>query len=853
MAIAGAAAAIKAFWAAYGAYISLAAMSFSVVSSVMSARKAAKMTQQESASIKLNTCDSVRRLPVVYGEAIVGINRVYTNFSGSDNKYLHLIGTLCEGEIEGIKQVAGVDQLFINDRLYTDYGNRVYYEFFNGSPTQNVCATLHTAIPEWSDPLRNTAYIYVRLKFDMDYFQALPDITVHLEGLKVYNADTTVTEYSRNGAWVARDFLTRSSVRGGMGFGEARLNDASFIDTAAYCTAKGWNVDFALTGDYSADDYLSHILAAFRGALIYSMTDFQLRYRDMNYESAVMAIDEEDVVSGSMTITQPDVFDTPNAIKITYFNKEKGFQDDTLEFSDQSLIAADGGDYRVKTMDIPSICEEQNAQRMAWYWLERLRQNKEADFAGSQRLFLLDPMDLITLSSTRFGWTGKYFRVTKTVYDPDGDVHISAEEEDIRFYDDVYNLAARTWNDTNLITPLTAVPSVRNVSLTEEQYDYRDRTFTRLKLDFEGPTAEEYPFWRDAEIWMRVGESGDYRYMTRATTDYLVDPVQEGEVYSFTLVSVSIFETRQADEDAFTISTTVVGRTTLPGNINSFSIVVAGDTMTIQADPLNESDIAYYELRMGPTWRGGLYLGANETPNFRFVGVRPGTHTLWMAARGNNGYYSETPVSATATVYYPPGYVLIPVVGEWSWDYDAIGTFDNTEHTTHSAVDALMCSHSGSEIDWLEMEDGTPIETEDGYQIQGEQDVGGLTGTWLSPEYDLGSIMTVRVWGDFLFDFLNSAATWDSIFPSPATTWFDVMTPTTTWDELFANAGYGVIRATVYWGDTSGNLTSSVSGFELLAAEFSARYVQVRIAITDPNYESNMYLYTLNMKAAYWS
>lgn len=846
-----------AAWTAWAAWAAKAAawtvMGFSVVNSIATARRANQKMDSASAGIKVNTSNSARRLPIVYGQGIVGINRVYRGVSGSDNKYLHIIGTLCEGEVDGIAQENGVDQVFINNEIYTKYGSRVYYEFFNGSSSQNTCATLHSAIPAWDDPLRYTAYLYVRLAFHEDYFQALPEITVKLKGSKVLNLDTSVTEYSRNPAWCIYDFLTRPSQRGGMGIGPARLNAAAFIDAAAYCDTKGWYCDYVLMDDSSAADFQGNMEAVFRGSLIYSMTEYLLKYRDMNYESSVMAITEDETVSGSFHLVQPDVFGTPNALKITYINEDKNFQDDTYEFSDPALITEDGGDYRAKTIALPAVCDETNVQRLASYWLERLRQNKEASFDGHQSLFALDPMDLITVTHSKFGWADKYFRVTDTIYSPDGDVSISLIEEDIRFYDDVYNLAARTWNDTNLITPLTAVPSVRNVSLTEEQYDYRDRTFTRLKLDFERPTAEEFPFWKDAEIWMRVGESGDYRYMTRATTDYLVDPVQEGEVYSFKLVSVSIFETRQADEDAFTISTTVVGRTTLPGNINSFSIVVAGDTMTIQADPLNESDIAYYELRMGPTWRGGLYLGANETPNFRFVGVRPGTHTLWMAARGNNGYYSETPVSATATVYYPPGYALIPGVGEWSWDYDAIGTFDNTEHTTHNAVDALMCSHSGSEIDWLEMEDGTPIETEDGYQIQGEQDVGGLTGTWLSPEYDLGSIMTVRVWGDFLFDFLNSAATWDSIFPSPATTWFDVMTTTTTWDELFANAGYGVIKATVYWGDTTGNLANSVSGFELLAAEFSARYVQVRITITDPNYESNMYLYTLNMKAAYWS
>lgn len=251
--------------------------------------------------------------------------------------------------------------------------------------------------------------------------------------------------------------------------------------------------------------------------------------------------------------------------------------------------------------------------------------------------------------------------------------------------------------------------------------------------------------------------------------------------------------------------------------------MVAGDTITILATAIDESDIAGYELRMGSSWKGGLFIGFNETPNFRFVGVRPGTHTFWLAAQGNNGYYSANPVSATCTVFYPPSYVDIPLVGTWSWDFDGIGTFVNTELTTHSAQDALMCSQEGA-----------------------------LVGTWLSPEYDLKSIMTVRVWGDFLYDFVQNASIWDSIFPSGAT-WSNRITSTTTWDQLIAAGDHGKIEATLYWGDTTGNLTNSASGIELLAAEFSARYLRLLVTITDPNYESNIYLYTLNMTAAYWS
>lgn len=204
----------------------------------------------------------------------------------------------------------------------------------------------------------------------------------------------------------------------------------------------------------------------------------------------------------------------------------------------------------------------------------------------------------------------------------------------------------------------------------------------------------------------------------------------------------------------------------------------------------------------------------------RLVGVKPGTYTFWMAAKDNAGRYSENPQSTTIEIFYPANYVD---KNTWSWDFST-GTHDNTEQDTYSGNTVLKCSHTG--------------------------DV--LTGTWTSAEYDLGSVKTVRVWGDFLTDFVSSTVTWGGVCPSP-TEWGDVNAATITWAELLAVGNPGDVSATIKWGLSSGSLDNSADFFEILSAEFTARYVQVEVTITDPNLDANMYLRELNMKAAYWS
>jgi hypothetical protein len=809
-----AAAAVKTGWVAYALYAAALASSYFI----------AKMTAPGSAKVdalgsQINGCDTAKSLPLVYGRSRVGINKVYKGTNGSDNKYLHIIGTLCEGEIEGIVQEDGVDQIFLDDKLYTAYGNRVYYEIFNGSATQNVCSTLHNAIWEWNDPLRNTAYIYIRLQYDMNKFQGEPEVTVEIDGLKVYNPATGLTAYSQNPALCARDFLVRSSRRGGMGYAASRIDDTSITDAAAYCTAKGWLCDLVINNNQPAVDNFSDILGCFRGALIYSANKFKLKYRDLNYEAVSMSLTDDDIIEKTLSVTQPDIFGTPNALVCKYPDAEKKYQITDFTFPDSTAIAVDG-DYREETVNLLGVKDLSNVQRLAAYFLERMRINKTADLMTGSRGIALEPHDLVTLTASRTGWEAKQFRVTSAQMHYSGEVALGLEEEYSSFYDDVYNPQAHSWHDTTLPDPGDTIPSVTSVSITEETYSYRGRSFTRVKVDFDPPAEEDYPWWDYANIYISLDGGGTWKFATKATSDYLIDPVEEGKTYYCKIQSVNIWGAVQDFGDAYSASLTVTGRmATAPGNLASLTATAHGDAVAIMASPLTDPDIDGYEIRLGDSWSGGMYIGFNETPNIRLVGVRPGTHTFWAAAKNNAGLYSSTPVSVQVTVFYPANYTD---KNTWAWDYDAIGTFDNTEHETYESGDALKCSHTDNV----------------------------LTGTWTSPEYDLGSVKTVRVWGDFLHAFSAGSLTWANVFPD---IWSDEITASTKWYELLGAGVSGQIKARLYWGNTSGSLTNHADNFEILAPEITARYVKVVITMTDPDAGSNMHLRTLNMKAAYWS
>lgn len=765
----------------------------------------------------VNTCDNTIPLPLVYGRCRIGINRVYTGVSGEDNKYLHIIGNLCEGEIQGIVNIDGVDQFFLDDELYTAFGDKVHYEVFNGSPDQEVCATLHNAVPEWNDPKRNTAYIYIRLEFDQDVFSGVPQFTVLIDGMKVYNPDTEVTEYSNNPALVARDFVTRT--RAGMGIDEARVDDAIVMESADYCNTKGWTCDIVLK-DGKAADMIEQILATFRGAMPFTDDTYKIKFCDLNYETPVLEIDDSMVVEeggqSTLTITQPSIFNTPNAVRLRFVNAEKSYTEDDYQLVDLAAQESDGY-VKEQQIDVRGITATENVMKMANYFLERLRLNKTAGLQSHSRAMQLEPHDLIWLTHTRPGWDKKIMRVSSMGIGYDGNVTLSLEEEYDQFYDDTYEITEHAFHDTLLPNPKDPVPSLSTASMTEEQYYYRGRSFTRLKVDFERPA--NYPWFDHCDVYVRVG-GDDWKFMTKATDNYLLDPVEEGETYYVRLVVVSIWGSKEAIDRAYTISHSVVGATDAPPDVTGFTAMAAGDSVSIFANVIDEPDIFGYEVRAGASWDGGLVVGQNETPNFRLVGMKPGTITLWIKAVTNAGVYSVNAASTQVTVFGPAHYTVIK---SWSWNYDGIGTHDNTEHHVYDLIDCLRCAHSG----------------------------GSLTGTWTSPVYDLGSIQTVRIWGDFVTGIDSEELTWGGVF-QPGETWGDRIDPGERWYQVWTPSVTGGLAATLKYGETTA-LDREITGFELAAPEISGRYVQVVIQITDPNVATHLYVEELTMKTAYWS
>jgi hypothetical protein len=603
------------------------------------------------------------------------------------------------------------------------------------------------------------------------------------------------------------------------GADEIRINTPSVEEARAYCEAKSWEGGFIITGDDDLFSDLSIPLQCFRGDIVGADGEFKFRFRDINYESVAMDIDETDIEikNGQSTLElkpRSRFRSRPNTLLITHFDADLNYQKNEYQYHDGDAITSDGG-VREKRINLLGLNDIEAVQKMASYALERERWGVSGSFSGRQSLAQLEPMDLIRLSHTMPGYDDQYFRVQSVGADASGAVSIGIEEEALGLYDDNYSIGTLVRHVPPMVDLTVGPPSVYNGSISEENRATRLRSGTALIIDFDPP--DNYPFWRGARVYLRIGAGGTWQYMTEVKSGYELFPAQEGVEYFFRLQSVNIHGIGEDLNNCYSMSKTVAGVTTNPGNVTGLAASATGSVLSVTATPITDADVVGYEIRIGSTWASSVFLAMLlDTPDARIAGVTPGTQTIWIAAKNNAGLYSSTPASTTVDIPYPSNYTYQSIT---NYDFTAGegGTFDDAEHTTYDfgsgSVDALKASHGS-----------------------------GLVGTWTSPTTDMGSVKRAKIFAGFATAFVEGNKQWSSLLTKNASQlWSDVLTDQTTWNWLWTNLYSAGFQVTLEYGDSAVN-ENEFTAFGSSYFEDDCRYYRVVITITDPEDSANLYL-----------
>ncbi len=448
--------------------------------------------------LRLNTRSTQEPIKVVYGTMQVGGNDVFIEATGDDNKDLWVVQTLAEGECEGIVQDNGVDQIFLDSKLYTEYGGNVSHWFYGGTDSQTINQDLNNAVANWTDPLRHTCYVVFKLTYNRDYFNSFPKRNVLLKGRKLFDFRTSTTSWSDNPVLALYDFMTNT--RYGLGKDPSVIDTDSWGEAATHCENKGWKLNMAIGQSESAQDILDSILRLFRGQMVWYDGMFYLRYADLLSESTVMSITDAHIVQdgqgrAQISISQPSKFGKADGLRAKFIDPTKNYAVDDLLVGDEQGV--------ITEMRFLGCTNREHVKNLANYNLERLKLDRTISGTFRDDCLQLEPNDLVNLTVSSLAIADQPARVQQADIQSNGLINLSLLYEDELLYNDTLDEVEEGVYTCNLPDKDQEPPSVSispSTDLTEEVYDQRLRSLTTLKVHFTKPP--NYPWFSHVKVFI---------------------------------------------------------------------------------------------------------------------------------------------------------------------------------------------------------------------------------------------------------------------------------------------------------------------------------------------------------------
>jgi hypothetical protein len=727
-----------------------------IISSVTQSKKGGASSAQTDAGYLINPQDTQAPLPIIYGEFRVGGSFIYMFSDGASHKNLHVIMTIGVGEIDS------VTKFYLDEKEETEFVGYFTKEVFLGTATQAMAANLNAASPEWTDPLRYTAYAYIVLTFASEKFGALPNINALVKGRKVYDPRTGITAWSDNPALCVYDFMTDR--RNGIGIDTTFWDEDSVKDCANWCDTRGYKFNGVIYQSEIALDIVQRMLASFRGAIIWGEGKFKLTYFD--YDAPCLSLTEDDIKIDSFRVDIPGISELPNCLRVKYSDKVNNYIPGDFLLTDSEAIDIDG-EMREHEMPLLGVDNYTQAYQMAVYMLERQRLNYVYSFIAGPKALVLEPLDMITVTHSLVGWVNHLVRIQEIKLLESGEAQIIVRDEAEELYDDTLNLSAKQYYPTTLPDPLLAPPQIYDVQFSEELFNLKDRTYVRLNMEWRIPST--YPFCDHVEVW-KSGDGITYDFLANATGSINFEPTNEGEDWYFKFIPVSIWGVKRTLATCSAWLHTVVGDTGYPADVENFHGLVAGDSIHLAWDPVVSDNIAGYEIRYGADWAESIYVASVDATAKTFIGMKPGTHTFLVCAKNTLGRYSENAAWIELEVFAPPGYTSV-------YDFEddfTTGTFSNAERYNHPTYGWVLCTiHTLLENG--DFEDGVIAPW--GFALEESVDIAdfAIENSDVYKGDHCGRIdieLNKLSWGDI---FMASGGTpWNAVF-SPGQPWVDIL------------------------------------------------------------------------------
>ena len=550
---------------------------------------------------------------VVYGK--VRISGVLGYINSSDNQeFLRIIILLTGHEINSfLKYYINDEEVTVNVVDGGDAGDTVtvtapakYAGLFTikthkGSTSQFADSTIISQTDgQWTDQhrLQGIAYIYAQIKFDRSAFpQGIPNISVLVEGKKVYDPRTETTAYSANPALCIRDYLSSSSY--GFGATSDEIGEASFITAANICDEtidiKPDNIPFVgFPG--SPKSIIQNLLTSTGGIVSYTNGVFKIKVA--KYVEPTVTLDEADL-RGSITVqTKRSRRDNYNAVKGQFSAIETNFiLADYPAITSSVFQAEDNGERQFLDLNLPYTTSSTMAQRLAKIALYRNRQQVSITYPASLKGFQLDVGDTVMINNTSFGFSSKVFEVAEWSMNIDNSNGSPTLGTSLVLRE--LNSAVYDWNagtdekqflidNTILPDPFTILPP--SLSVSDELRVLNEEAISTLIAQVTTTNAQVTDFEVEAKksnqsVYTNMGKSSASKFELLNVEDSAVYNVRARAVSRFAVSAYTTFDHQ------------VVGKTAPPANVTDFSVNIVNTDAHLSWTPVPDLDLSHYRIR----------------------------------------------------------------------------------------------------------------------------------------------------------------------------------------------------------------------------------------------------------------
>jgi len=130
--------------------------------------------------------------------------------------------------------------------------------------------------------------------------------------------------------------------------------------------------------------------------------------------------DDDIVVSESRTMSAVKAISTlHNAVSVSYVDPANIYQPKDADlYSDPVALAEDGGRRRVASLQLPAVTDADQVLRLQKAALADDRQKKVHSLTLPARLAGVEPIDVISWTSVRNGYSAQVFQVGRVLHDP---------------------------------------------------------------------------------------------------------------------------------------------------------------------------------------------------------------------------------------------------------------------------------------------------------------------------------------------------------------------------------------------------------------------------------------------------